>query len=139
MLTTFQRDTYPFLIRCLFVCFSVIVRFSSPKRPLLLHRHKPFVANNPVRCEKLGCCRNVFFCNFHILFQSCENIVFFLAVIILIQPANDLDSILPIILWYQLNHLLNDTAFTEQIVWQKKLCMRHFGIMQKKITLLLKV
>ena len=29
MLTTFQRDTYPFLIRCLFVCFSVIVRFSS--------------------------------------------------------------------------------------------------------------
>ena len=47
MLTTFQRDTYPFLIRCLFVCFSVIVRFSSPKRPLLLHRHKPFVANRP--------------------------------------------------------------------------------------------
>ena len=27
MLTTFQRDTYPFLIRCLFVCFSVIARF----------------------------------------------------------------------------------------------------------------
>ena len=47
MLTTFQRDTYPFLIRCLFVCFSVIARFSSPKRPLLLHRHKPFVANRP--------------------------------------------------------------------------------------------
>ena len=47
MPTTFQRDTYPFLIRCLFVCFSVIVRFSSPKQPLLLHRNKPFVANRP--------------------------------------------------------------------------------------------
>ena len=79
------------------------------------------VANNPVRCEKLGCCRNVFFCDFHILFQCCENIVFFLAVIILIQPANNLDSIFPVIFRYQLNHLLNDTAFTEQIVWQKKL------------------
>ena len=79
------------------------------------------VANNPVRCEKLGRRRYVFFCDFYILFQCCENIIFFLAVIILIQPADDLDGILPVVLRYQLNHLLNDTAFTEQIVWQKKL------------------
>ena len=79
------------------------------------------VTNNPVRCEKLGCCRDVFFCDFHILFQCCEDIVFFLAVIILIQPSDDLDSILPVILRYQFNHLLNHTAFTKQVVWQKKL------------------
>ena len=79
------------------------------------------VANNPVRCEKLGRCRDVFFCDFHILFQCCKNIILFLTVIILIQPADDLDSILPVILRYQLDHLLNDTAFTEQIVRQKKL------------------
>ena len=108
--------------RLFFLCrqkllFHIWVSLQPQTTKTVLHH----VANNPVRCEKLGCCRNVFFCNFHILFQSCENIVFFLAVIILIQPANDLDSILPIILWYQLNHLLNDTAFTEQIVRQKKL------------------
>ena len=83
------------------------------------------ISNNPVRCEKLGCCRDVFFCDFHILFQCCKNIIFFLAVIILIQPPNNLDSIFPVILRYQLNHLLNDTAFTEQIIWQKK-----FGIIR---------
>ena len=79
------------------------------------------VTNNPVRCEKLGCCRDVFFRNFHILFQCRKNIIFFLTIIILIKPADDLDSILPVILRYQIDHLLNDTAFTEQVVRQKKL------------------
>ena len=99
--------------------FGIWVSFQPQTTKAVLYH----VANNPVRCKKLGCCRDIFLGDFHILFQSCENIVFFLAVIILIQPADDLDSILPIILWYQLNHLLNDTAFTEQIVRQKKLCV----------------
>ena len=79
------------------------------------------VANDPVRCKQLSCGRDILFCDFYILFQCGEHIVLFLAVIILIQPADDLDGILPVILRYQLNHLLNHTGFTQQIVRQKKL------------------
>jgi len=108
--------------RLFFLCrkklfFDIWVSLQPQTTKTVLHH----VANNPVRCKKLGCCRDVFFCDFHILFQCCENIVLFLAVIILIQPTDNLDSILPIILRYQLNHLLNHAAFTEQIVRQKKL------------------
>ena len=90
-------------------------------QPQTTKRVLDHVTNDPVRREKLGCCRDVFFCDFHILFQSGENIIFFLAVIILIQPADNLDSILPVILRYQLNHLLNYTTFTKEVVREQKL------------------
>lgn len=84
------------------------------------------IANNPVWCKKLGCCMDVFFCDLHILFQSSKNIVFFLTVILLIQSIDNLDSIFPVVLWYQFDHLLNDTFFSQQMIRQKNLGIRSF-------------
>ena len=79
------------------------------------------VADDPVRRKQLGCSRNILFCNFDILFQCGEYIILFLTVVILIQPADNLNSIFPVVLWYQFDHLLNDTTTSQQIVRQKKL------------------
>ena len=99
--------------------FQFVIRMSlHPQTTKAVFYH---IANNPVRCEKLGCRRDILFCDFYILFQCCENIVFFLAVVILIQPADNLDGILPVLLRNQLDHLLNHTALTQQVIRQKKL------------------
>ena len=42
-------------------------------------------------------------------------------IVILIQPSNNLNSIFPVFLRNQLNHLLNDAAFTKKIVREQKL------------------
>ncbi len=79
------------------------------------------IANNPVWRKYLSLCRNIFSNYLNTFFYFCIYLLLGFRIIKLIQPADDLDSILPIILRYQLNHLLNHTAFTEQIVRQKKL------------------
>ena len=79
------------------------------------------VTNNPVRRKQLGSGRDILFCDFDILFQGSKHVVFFLTVVILIQPADNLHGILPVLLRYQLNHLLNHAAISQQVVRQKKL------------------
>ena len=81
------------------------------------------VADNPVRCEQLSCCRNIFLRDFYILLEGGKYVVLLLTVIVLIQPSNNLNGILPIILINQLNHLLNDAAFTKKVVREQKLCV----------------
>ena len=108
--------------RLFFLCrqkliLSIRVSF-QPQTPKAVLYH---IADNPIRCKHLGSGRNIFFCDFYIFFQCSEHIVLFFAIIILIQPADNLYRILPIILRDQLNHLLNDTAISQQIVRQKKL------------------
>ena len=100
--------------RLFFLCrkklfFCIRVSFQPQTAKAVLYH----VADNPVRCKKLGSGRNILFCNFDILFQCSEYIILFLTVVILIQPADNLHRILPVILRYQLNHLLNHTAFSQ--------------------------
>ena len=107
--------------RLFFLCwkklfFCIRVSFQPQTTKAVLYH----IANNPIRCKQLGSSRDILFCDFHILFQSCENIILFLAIVILIQPADNLNSILPILLRYQLNHLLNHAAISQQVVRQKK-------------------
>src|SRR5699024_8349133 len=81
------------------------------------------IANNPVWRKYLGLCRNIFSNYLNPFFYFCIYLLLWFRIIKLIQPSNNLNSIFPIVLWYQLNHLLNDTTFTEQIIRQKKLCI----------------
>ena len=78
------------------------------------------VTNDPVRGEQLGCRRDIFFCDFYILFQSGENIVLFLAVVILIQPADDLHGVLPVLFGNHRNHLLDDAALAQKVIREKE-------------------
>ena len=90
----------------------------QPQTPQAVFYH---VVNNPVRREKLGGGRDVLLADLDVLFQIGEYLVFRLGVIILVQPADNLHLILPIFLWNQVDHLLDGTAFAQQIIRQKKL------------------
>ena len=99
--------------------FQFIIRMSlNPKTTERVFYH---VANDPVRGKQLRSGRNVLLGDFHILLESNENLILFLTVVILVQPAYNLNSVFPIVLVDAGNHLLNDAAFTEQVVRQKKL------------------
>ena len=53
------------------------------------HRIFNHITDNPVRCKQLSCCRDSFFCDFHVLFQLCKGVIFQFRIVILIQPSND--------------------------------------------------
>ena len=89
--------------------FQLIIRMTfHPQTTKAVFYH---VTNNPVRRKQLGCSRDIFFCDFDILFQSRKDVILLLTVIVLIEPANNLNCILPIILRNQRNHLLHNAAF----------------------------
>ena len=90
----------------------------QPQTPQAVFYH---VVNNPVRREKLGGGRDVLLADLDVLFQIGEYLVFRLGVVILVQPANYLYLILPVVLWNQRDHLLNHAALAQQIIRQQKL------------------
>ena len=131
LLLGFFQIVVPFGIFWVAISFRISRLFFLRWQKLLLHVRVSLqpqtaktvlyhVANNPIRCEKLGCCWNIFFCDFHILFQCCENIVLFLAVIVLIKPSYDLNLICPVFFRNQCDHLLNHTSLAEKIIRQKQ-------------------
>ena len=79
------------------------------------------IMDNPVRREQLRGGGNVLFADFDVLFQVSEHLVLRLGVVILVQPANYLHLILPVVLRNQRDHLLNHAALAQQIIRQKKL------------------
>ena len=85
-LTVFRRDKELQLLRQL--AFRVTLDPVATKR-VVYH-----VANNPVRCEKLGSSRNVIL--FDRSFIDVDDFVFPLVIVILVKPADDLNGILPI-------------------------------------------
>ena len=79
------------------------------------------IADNPVGGEQLGGCRDILFGDLDVLFQRRKDLVFFLAVIVLIQPADDLHRVLPVCLGDLLDHLLDDAAFPQQVIGEQQL------------------
>ena len=79
------------------------------------------IADNPVRGKQLSGGRDILLGDLHILFQSRENLILFLGVVILVQPADDLHCVLPVLLWDQLDHLLEDAALPQEVIREKQL------------------
>ena len=65
------------------------------------------IANDPVRGEKLRCGGDALFRDLDVLLELGEGIIFQLGVVILIQPADDLDGILPVFFGNVGNHVTN--------------------------------
>ncbi len=80
------------------------------------------ISDNPIRCKQLRGCRDILFCDFNILFQGGENVVLFFAVIVLVQPADNLYLVLPILLWDERHHLLYNATVPQQVVREEELC-----------------
>ena len=79
------------------------------------------IVDDPIRGKELGGSRNIFLADFHILLQGGEDIVLFLTVVVLIEPADDLYLVLPVLLRDKGNHLLDNAALPQQIVRKKQL------------------
>ena len=111
-LTVFRRDKKLQLLRQL--------AFRMTLDPVATERVVHHVADNPVRCEKLGSSRDVFlFYSFSMywindLFVPSGNII-------LIQPADDLDGILPVLFGNVRDHAAEDVIGTQKIVREKQL------------------
>ena len=75
-LLCFWKIIFPskFLCCCLFIC--TWINCSQMFNPDSSYRVFNHITNNPVRSEKLCCCRYSLFCDFYILFQFCKSIIF---------------------------------------------------------------
>ena len=111
------------LIKIVFpLIFQRIIRM--PLKPQSSKTVLYHVVNNPVRGKQLCCCRYRLLGDLYILFKISKNLIFWLRIVILVQPSDNLNLILPVSFRYAIfliYHLLNHTALTQQIVWQKKL------------------
>ena len=68
--------------------------FRVTLNPVATERVVHHVADNPVRCKKLGSSRDVFFLDGSLV--DVDDFVFPLVIVILVKPANNLNGILPI-------------------------------------------
>ena len=74
------------------------------------------VADDPVRCEKLCCSRNLVFCDF-LFFPKYLRLEF--GVVKLIQPADNLNGILPVLFGDVGNHVAKNAVLPENVVGQQ--------------------
>ena len=97
--------------------FQFVIRMSFQPQPTegVLHH----VAHNPVGREKLRGGGNFFLLDFFSRFAP-EYFVLRLGVVILVQPADDLNLIRPVFFGNQFHHLLNDAALAEQEIRQQQ-------------------
>ena len=114
-----------FYLRLLFgfvqIVFPAVVQFGigvtfQPKSAEGVFHH---IADDPVRREKLRCGGDSLFRDLDILLELGESIVFQLSVVILIQPADDLDGILPVLFGDVGNHVTKNAVLTENVVGQQ--------------------
>ena len=124
------RVTVPGSISCLLLrcgqqlCFCVRVTLHPQASKAVFHH----VPHDPVWGKQLGRRRDILLGDLDIFLEGGKHIVLFLAVVVLIQPANDLDGILPVVLRDLGDHLLNDAALPEQVVRQKQLSVVRNGL-----------
>ena len=95
-------------------------------QPQAAQRVLHHVPHDPVRREQLGGGGNVLLCDFYVLLEGRKHLVLFLAVVILVQPADDLHRVPPVLLGNHGDHPLNDAALPQQIVREQQL-----GIVRK--------
>ena len=99
--------------------FIVRVSFHPQAAEAVLHH----IAHNPVRREELRRGRNLFLADLDVLFEVSKHFILRLAVIVLIQPADDLHLVCPVRLRDQRDHLLKHTAAAQQEIGEEQ-----FGI-----------
>ena len=98
---------------------QLVVRMALQPQPAqgVLHH----IADDPVRREKLRRGGDIFLGDLDVLFQVGEHLILRLRVVILVQPADDLHLIRPVLLGDHGDHLLHDAAFPEKVVREEKL------------------
>ena len=79
------------------------------------------ILHDPVRREKLCCCRYVLRRDLHIPLQVLVNCVLLLRDIELVEPADDLDTLLAVRIGHRLAHLGQDRILREEVVWHQDL------------------
>ena len=87
--------------------------------PQTAERVLDHVAHNPVRRKQLRCCRNTFFRDLHVLFQTGKRVILQLGVVILVQPADNLHGILPVLLRNIRNHASEHAVRLEDVIRQQ--------------------
>ena len=95
--------------------FGIGVTFQPKSAEGVFHH----IANDPVRREKLRCGRDALLRDLDVLLELGEGIVFQLGVVILIQPADDLNGILPVLFGDVGNHVTKNAVLTENVVGQQ--------------------
>ena len=90
------------------------------------------VAHDPVRREKLRGGGDLFLADLDVLFEPGEHLVLRLGVVILIQPTDDLNGVLPVVLRDGGDHLLDDAALPEQVVREQQLGVVRDGLKQPR-------
>ncbi len=93
--------------------FSLGFQMLQPQPAEAVFHHIP---HDPVRGEKLRCGRDVLLADFDVLFQIGKDFILWFGIVILIQPADDLDSVFPVILRNTAHHLLYGAALPQKVV-----------------------
>ena len=79
------------------------------------------VAHDPVRREQLRGGGNVVLADLDVLLEVGKHLILGLGVVILVQPADDLHLIEPVLLGDEGDHLLDDAALAQQVVREEQL------------------
>ena len=114
LLLGFVQIVFPAVVQ-----LGIRVTFQPKSAERVFHH----VADDPVRREKLRGGRNALLRDLDVLLELGKSIVFQLGVVILIQPADDLDGILPVLFGDVGNHVTKNAVLTENVVGQQ-----HFRI-----------
>ena len=79
------------------------------------------IADNPVRGEELRCRRNAFLGDLYILLEQSKGVILEFGVVILVQPADDLHLIRPVLFGNIRNHVTENAVLFQNVVRQQKL------------------
>ena len=79
------------------------------------------IPHDPVRREKLCRRRNIRRTDLDVFLQVGEHLVLRFGVVVLVQPADDLHLILPVLFGNVLHHVSDDAVLTEQILREQQL------------------